>query len=201
MPTSYLLSLNKKAETEINEVASDLDKVGQSTFKLLKQIFKKFKSENVKIITNASQGWIPKSLQICKSYCYRIYQEIENLIFIEKKIEIIYARNYSLNKCYWKRVCFDKLLRCYFENNNHYNHFHVINVITIGDQWHDHKSIEETETYMIYNEEINHHQIKLFSEKPDCRYLSVEINYIISLLDLDILFVKQGATLEFDGYN
>ena len=236
MPTSYLLSFieyeieespnnenikkiktftisDNLSQAEITEFISALDKAGQSAFKLLSKIFSKFASENVKIVTNGVNGWLVESLKVAASFC-KIYLKIQNLIFIQYKTEIIYARNYNLNQCYWKTKCFDKLLWRYFnedEEGDKTTKLSNINIITIGDQWTDHESIGQSLTYYIYGELISHHQIKLF-ENPDCRYLCVELNYINSLLDQDILFKfhniinskldeKQGLVLEFDGYN
>ena len=239
MPTTYLLSFidyeieqsltnpsfkkiktftisNKCSQKEICQFINNLEKAGNSAYKLLLKIFNKFDNKNIKIITNGVNGWIVESLKVASSFC-KIYKKIQDLIFIKNKIEIIYARNENLNQMYWKTKCFDKLLWRYFsfdkENKNDSSSISNINIITIGDQWTDHSSINESLTYYIYGEFISHHQIKLF-ENPDCRYLCVELNYISDILNQELLFKfhsfikngkteqeQQGLVLEFDGYN
>ena len=50
----------------------------------------KFKSENVKIITNGAHGWVLESLAIAASFC-EIYTKIHGLIFTDKQIEIVHT--------------------------------------------------------------------------------------------------------------
>eukprot|EP01084_Bolivina_argentea_P035721 66194_1 len=217
MPTTYLLSnidynMNKKTKkitsftigsklnpTQRLQFISNLDKSGQSCFKLLTKIFTKFKAINIKIVTNGVQGWIPDSLYIAASFC-PIYTNILHLLG-QQQVAIIYARNQTVKRSEWKVKCFDQILWQYL-NGQQSNAKKSVNVVTVGDQWLDHQSIKRSLTHHCYGHCINHHQIKLFPN-PDCRYLCVELDYISTLLDLQLLFTfhSEGLLLEFDGYN
>eukprot|EP01084_Bolivina_argentea_P240626 404178_1 len=231
MPSSYLLSkieigvvdyeLNEKTnrikgfnyklneeltEREQQEFILNVQKTGQAAFALLTEVIATVKPTNIKIVTNSVKGWLHESLYICAGFCaifYKIKQMLDKY-----KIEIIYARNSGLNKAHWKTVCFNRLLCEYFSqtniisNNNNNEKRRHLNIISIGDQWTDHKTIEQTLCFRINNNSITHHQVKLLTN-PDCRYLAIELQYIVCLFDQKVLFSpqEQGLIFEFDGYN
>eukprot|EP00484_Ammonia_sp_Unknown_P016657 CAMPEP_0197040428 /NCGR_PEP_ID=MMETSP1384-20130603/17119_1 /TAXON_ID=29189 /ORGANISM="Ammonia sp." /LENGTH=379 /DNA_ID=CAMNT_0042471179 /DNA_START=206 /DNA_END=1345 /DNA_ORIENTATION=+ len=216
MATSYLLSFieyeveehpvtkKKKIKTftlseqctaeELKEFITNLDKAGNAAYRLLVKVLKKFKTENVKIITNGEHGWLPESLRVAGTFCH-IFKKIEYLLCTQFPIDIIYARNYNLKQSQWKTKCYDRLLWQYFAANDqsHSADMMNVNIVTIGDQWTDHHSITQSLTYSIYGEYIKHHQIKLF-ENPSCRYLCAELNYIASLFDEEVFFKFHAAT-------
>jgi len=176
------------------EFISNLEKTGKAAYDLLTKLCKKYKTTNIKIVTNAVHNWLTDSLIITGSFC-KIYQQVANLIS-NQRIEIVYARDDTLPVVHWKIKCFDQLLYSYLQNKNHTR----VNITTIGDQWHDHSSIQHTVCWQMYGKSITHHQVKLFSI-PDCRYLCVELKYISELLDGDALAKEKGIVLEFDGYH
>jgi len=198
--TKELRSFRIKDPSKSREVLSNLNAAGSAALDLLKKLysFDKVKRSNIKIVTNGAMGWLWNSLTITGTLC-PIYREIKQLL-LRQSTEIIYARNTSLNHNYWKLVSFDHILGHYLDRNR----CGRLNLITIGDQWTDHCSVELSAAFQRHHSAISHHQIKLF-EAADCRYLGVELKYITNLLDQPVLFEfvspkTDGVVLEFEGY-
>eukprot|EP01083_Nonionella_stella_P074674 202639_1 len=191
-------------DLEMAQFTYNLDKSGQAALTFLTKICSKFKATNIKIVTNSGRGWVRVSLSIASHFC-KTYEKIEQLLY-QSKIEIIYARDHYRNKDDWKTTCFDRLLRQHFNVSESEKALrNKLNIITIGDQWTDHHSVEQTFCFHVMSDWISHHQIKLFPN-PDCRYLGIELKYITGLLDEDLLFTfnsqhENGLVLEFDGYD
>lgn len=126
------------------------------------------------IVTNGEQKWFWSSLIIAGSLC-PIYRQIEQFLRAHRT-QIIFARNHNLQHNHWKMASFDCIL----------DHFLIqkqcdrVNVITVGDQWTDHCSIEMASTFRRHPNAVSHHQIK-FRAKADARYLAAELNYIAGL--------------------
>ena len=210
MPSSYICSMinyemddkaQKLKSLSINNVTgahdfpANLEKTGKTAYDLLCKICTKYEPSNIKIVTNCAQKWFNDSLIITGFFC-RNYQKIAGLLNA-KGIDVVFARDENLDSIHWKTKCFDRLLWPYFNGRKQPK----LNVTTIGDQWHDHVSIQQTFTYQLHGNYISHHQIKLY-ENPDCRYLCVEHKYISDLLDDEVLFEPgQGILLEFEGYD
>eukprot|EP01084_Bolivina_argentea_P101354 181739_1 len=210
MPSRYILSnihyrkdgktfSFKGDKTALKPFISNLEITGNATFQLLQKICKQFDPKNIKIVTNGMQGWLNDSLFIAGTFC-DIYIKIIEILNLHK-IEIIYARNGSLQWIYWKTKAMDLLLGRHFNKSNSLTD-PSLNIITVGDQWTDHNSVKLSVTYSMYSKSITHHQIKLY-EKADCRYLGVELKYITKILDEEICFnqnEQKDLVLEFDGY-
>jgi len=120
-------------------------------------------------------------------------------------IQIIFARDLKTKHAQWKINAFDQLMWPYFNDKSGVN----LNITSVGDQWHDHLSVDKTFTFKMYADCIRHHQIKLFPN-PDYRYLRVELEYILDMMDGDVLFKHDdrdengnptGIVLEFEGYH
>jgi len=197
----------RSTQQQANEFVTNMEKAGNAAFELLTNVIARFDIQNIKIVTNGVKGWLPESLFVARSFCPNsIYEKIDALLS-KHRIEIIYARNESVEATQWKTKKFDEILWQYFADEPNKD----VNVITIGDQWTDHNSIEQSLTYSVHEKRISHHQIKLFAA-PDCRYLCVVLQYISNLLvNEDVLFGKcdndktdeeqmQGILLEFEGY-
>ena len=218
-------------EQQILDFITNLEKAGNATFELLNSAISQFEAENIKIVTNGVEGWVcskfciifchafahdfaicdhqqlPESLFVAGTFCV-IYKKIDALIK-KQQIEILYARNSAIKQSLWKTKCFDEILWRYFVVGQQDKEKNV-NVITVGDQWTDHHSIEQCLTYYAFKTHVTHHQIKFFAA-PDCRYLCVELKYVCNLLmNEEVLFCKldndkpeekQGLVLEFDGYD
>ena len=102
-------------------------------------------------------------------------------------------------------MSFDLILQRFLDQKQ----YRKLNVITIGDQWTDHCSIEMTVTFQKHKRAISHHQIK-FYPAVDARYLAVELKYITDLFIVDqnrtalLQFANNdadGIIMEFDGYH
>eukprot|EP01084_Bolivina_argentea_P251802 422470_1 len=209
-PTTYLLSnmayttndrMDKIETFQIKpdkkkELIQNLETVGGAILKLLNKLFCHFKPSNIKLITNSANGWVLQSLSIAATVC-KIYNKIKNIL-IKNQTEVMYARNYSpgnLNAIYWKTKCFDLVLSQF---NLH--SCKPLNIITIGDQWSDHNSIEQSWRFCMYKENIFHHKIK-FMEAPNCKYLSMELIYIKNIIESYILcnLNNDDIMLEFEN--
>eukprot|EP01083_Nonionella_stella_P214207 771967_1 len=208
-PTTYLMSniefiindsTNKIEQFQIKsnakEVIKNLEKAGVAILELLNKLFLYFEPSNIKLITNSANGWVLQSLSIAATVC-KIYNKIKNIL-IKNQTEVMYARNYSpgnLNAIYWKTKCFDLVLSQF---NLH--SCKPLNIITIGDQWSDHNSIEQSWRFCMYKENIFHHKIK-FMEAPNCKYLSMELIYIKNIIESYILcnLNNDDIMLEFEN--
>jgi len=194
-------ALSARSEAERAQFVRDLDKAGQACLSLLRAVFAHFDRRNVFIVTNCQFMWVWHSLVMAGSFC-RVFRDIERLLSAQKT-EIIYARNLSLEQTYWKAVCFDQLLSRFTLRRGGCR----LNVVTMGDQWTDHRSLRQTLCFQAMGARISHHQLKLFVE-PDARYLAVELQYITALLAQNVLFrfanasnPKEQVLVEFEGYN
>jgi len=193
MPSTYITS-KRFSSTSTKESRAELRKAGQAALALLTSLYSKYPASNIIICTNAMFGWVPASLDIAAAAC-PIYKKISALLLIFRT-EIYYARDVRMAKHHWKTVVFDTLIRRFRARAGEAGN---INVITMGDQWTDHWSVEKSPAFCAA---VNHHHIKLFAE-PDPRYLSVELNYVTnSLVHKDVLLMANGPLLlEFEGYN
>ena len=192
-------ALSARSEAARAQFVRDLDKAGQACLSLLRAVFSKFAKEKVFIVTNCQFMWVWHSLQMAGSLC-AVFGDIERLLSAQRT-EIIYARDASTEQAFWKAVCFDQLLARFRRRRRR------LNVVTMGDQWTDHRSLRQTLCFQALGARISHHQVKLFAE-PDARYLSVELQYITALLAQDVLFrfanaanPKEQVLVEFEGYS
>ena len=204
VPSSCINKTNGK-DCELVIADSELQKAGRAAFNFLINIFSKFPVTNIKIVTNSAKGWVAASLAMLSELC-PIYKKIEELLK-SKEIEIIHARDDSVCHHYWKSECFNRLLwrlmRESGSNKTSTSKSDGISIITMGDQWTDHESVEQSLAFSLYGRGITHHQIKFFPD-PDPRYLSVELNYIAELIKEDVFSQfddAEGILLEFEGYD
>ena len=228
MPTTYLLShidfyvdrTTKKlmsfqfksgSKGKEDEIRSALKESGSAALRLLKSLYLYFvdsgSGRNLMIVTNGVEEWLWNSLIITGTLC-PIYRQIEQLLR-GQRTQIIYARNLNLSPNYWKMASFDYILDRFFQQTQ----WHKINVITIGDQWTDHCSIEMSPTFRRLNNDkircISHHAIKFFVA-ADAKYMASELNYIADLFVVDhnrnalLQFAANDGDeilMEFDGYH
>ena len=205
--TSFRLKSGSKGKEE--EIRRTLNESGSAALRMLKALYLYFvdsvSGRELLIVTNGVEEWLWNSLIITGTLC-PIYRQIEQLLH-GQKTQIIYARNLSLSSNYWKMARFDLILQRFLDQKQ----YRKLNVITIGDQWTDHCSIEMTNTFRRCNDpnarRISHHQIKLFPA-VDARYLAVELNYIADLFTAPNCALHQfaandddGILIEFDGYH
>ena len=224
MPTSYLLSnigftvdpttnrvtsiWRKSGSTKkTDEIRRTLKESGSAALRMLKVLYLHFadsaSGRNLLIVTNGQQEWLWNSLTITGTLC-PIYRQIEQLLR-GRNTEIIFARNLSLDPNYWKMMSFDHILDRFLVQMRS----HRLNVITIGDQWTDHCSIEMTPTFQRHRQRVSHHQIKLYPDS-DAHYMSVELDYVSGLFltdnSTDCILLQfavnddDGILIEFDGY-
>ena len=221
MPTTYLLSHidfevdqnTKRVKTfrfkpgsngKENEIRQTLKESGTAALRMLKALYLYFvdrsSGRNLLIVTNGVAHWLWNSLIIAGTLC-PIYRRIQQLLQ-GQNTQIIYARNHKLHPIYWKMMSFEVILGRFLKQKP----YRKLNVITIGDQWTDHCSIEMTSTYRYHPSTVSHHQIKLYPG-ADARYLAVELNYIADVLTHTVSrssllqFAAEGIVLEFDGYH
>jgi len=188
------------------EICRHLNESGSAALRMLKALYLHFVDDvngrRLLIVTNGKTEWLQNSLSIAGTLC-PVYRQIDELLY-RLNTEIVYARNHRLNPNHWKMACFDHILWRYMDQKR----CHRLNIITIGDQWTDHCSIECTTTFQRHLGAISHHQIKLFPA-ADARYLGVELNYIADVLssaDQCALYQfaeyqNDGIIIEFDGYH
>merc|ERR1712228_152620 len=176
------------------QFACNLENVGAVTLELLGKLISHFSSNNLKIVTNGARGWLAQSLLIASSVS-ESYKKIQALL-TKAKIEIIYARNPEIDSNFWKAVAYHSVLgRAQIDFTKKY-----VNVITIGDQWTDHASLQQLTLFDIFKSNIFHHQIKLY-DQADCNYLCVELKYIQNMIETHIVSnaCDEGIILEFEG--
>ena len=224
MPTTYLLShtdfevdhktkrvtsfrFKSNSKGKEHDIRRTLKESGSAALRMLKALYLYFvdgtAGRDLLIVTNGVEEWLWNSLIITGTLC-PIYRQIQQLLHAQKT-QIIYARNHNLHPIYWKMVSFDLILQRFLDQKQ----YRKLNVITIGDQWTDHCSIEMTVTFQKHNRAISHHQIK-FYPAVDARYLAVELKYIADLFIVDqnrtalLQFADDdtdGIIMEFDGYH
>lgn len=223
MPTTYLLShfdiyadsktnklkafgLKTGSKEKEDEIRRTLKESGSAALRMLKALYLYFvdnaSGRNLIIVTNGEKEWLWHSLTIAGALC-PIYRQIEQLLR-GQNTEIIYARIQCLNPNHWKMTSFDCILDRFIGQKR----CHKINVITIGDQWTDHCSIEMTSVFRRNQSAVSHHSIKLFPA-ADARYMAVELSYIADLFMVDhhrsglLRFAvdDDGIIMEFDGYH
>ena len=221
MPTSYLLSnieyevnrttkrvtsfrFKSSGKEKVDEFRRNLRESGSAALRLLRTLYLHFvdsaSGRNLLIVTNGVEEWLWNSLAITGTLC-PIYRQIEQFLH-DQSTQIIYARNLCLSHNYWKMASFDLILDRFLEQKR----CHRINVITIGDQWTDHCSIEMTSTFRRHRGSVSHHQIKLYPDS-DAHYMAVELNCIADLFIADDTILlhfamnhDDGILIEFDGY-
>eukprot|EP00483_Globobulimina_turgida_P006059 UN06069 len=179
------------AKNKEEEFVSNLQNVGHSALQLLNKLLFHFESSQIKIVTNSANGWVFDALSIAATFC-STYNKIKHLL-INNKIEIMYARKYDLQQCFWKIKCFNLLLSQFnLEERSNI-------IISIGDQWADHTSLRQCLLFCTFKKNIFHHQIK-FLEAPDCSYLCIELKYINDIIESYFLCNPNNddITLEFD---
>ena len=225
MPSTYLISnigfkadrttrkvtsvwLRAESKHKEMEIRQSLKESGTAVLGLLRNLYYYFKDSTagrtLLIVTNAEPDWLWNSLIIAGALS-PIYREIEKFLR-DHKTQIIYARNEKLKHPYWKLISFDKILTRNFEQRRCQN----INLITIGDQWSDHRYIEMTPTFGRHRHSVSHHQIKLFPESH-ARYIAFELNFIADLFishessPSNLLkfaaHVQDGIFIEFKGFS
>jgi len=204
--TNRMVQFAVKDGSKMKDIQRNLRATGTAALALLKKLHSILEGDDIKIVTNGVAGWLWNSLRIAGTLC-PIYRDVEAFL-LRERTEIIFARNQSpsLDHNYWKLMSFNQILWRHFGLSPAVGPLPPLNVVTIGDQWTDHCSIEQSLTFQSHRSAISHHQIKLF-EAADCRYLAVELKYIVGLLDQPVLFQFAGAAsktegivLEFDGY-
>ena len=222
MPTSYLKSnfdiyidrstkrvttfrLKKKSKSKEDEIRRTLKEAGSAAFRMLKAFYLYFvdntSGRNLYIVTNGAEHWLWNSLTVAGALC-SVYHETEQLLR-GQNTHIIYARKYCVNPNYWKMASFDHILNQYLEQKQ----CHKLNVITIGDQWTDHYSIEMTSTFRRHHRAISHHRFKLYPA-ADAHYMAAEMRYITKLIEsaqgrcllLKFASFTNALVIEFDGY-
>ena len=221
MPTSYLQShfdiyvdrctkqvkafrLKPESKSKEDEIRRTLKKAGSAALRMLRALYSYFVNSSsgrtLVIVTNGVADWLWDSLAITGTLC-PIYRQIEQLLR-GQSTQIIYARNMSFHPNYWKMASFDLILDRLLEQRR----CGRLNVITIGDQWTDHCSVEMAHTFKRNKGAVSHHQIKLFHE-ANAHYMAIELNYIADLFTSDdpILLTfaddaNDGILIEFDGY-
>ena len=195
MPSTYLMSnigykvdAQTKRVSEIwlkpgstgkeHEIRAALKESGTAALYLLRTLYLHFvdnaSGQKLLIVTNGEQKWFWTSLIIAGALC-PIYRQIE-LFLKAHRTEIIFARNPNLQHKYWKMVSFDWILH----QNLVEQQCDRVNVITVGDQWTDHCSIEMASTFRRHPNAVSHHQIK-FRSNVNARYIASELRYIASL--------------------
>ena len=195
MPSTYLMSnIGYKVDSETkrvskiwlkpggigkeHEIRAALKESGTAALYLLRTLYLYFVNNSsgreLMIVTNGEQKWFWSSLIIAGSLC-PIYRQIEQFLRAHRT-QIIFARNPNLQHNHWKMASFDSILD-HFLNQKQCDR---VNVITVGDQWTDHCSIEMASTFRRHPNAVSHHQIK-FRAKADARYLAAELNYIAGL--------------------
>ena len=223
MPSTYLISnigfkadrstrkvtsvwLKPESKDKEMEIRQSLKESGTAALGLLRNLYYYFVDSTAErsllIVTNAEPDWLWNSLIIAEALS-PIYGEIKKFLR-DHKTQIIYARNEQLEHRYWKLTTFDWILGRFFEQRRIQN----INVITIGDQWTDHRSIEMSPAFQRHRHSVSHHQIKLFPNS-DARYIAFELNFIADLFvshqssPSNLLKfatnVKDGIFIEFNG--
>ena len=223
MPSTYLISnIGFKADRSTRKVVSiwikpeckgkeqeirqSLKESGTAALALLRNLYYYFvdstAGRSLLIVTNAERDWLWNSLIIAGALS-PIYYEITKFLR-DHKTQIIYARNENLEHRYWKIASFDWILRRFLEQRR----IQRLNVITIGDQWTDHRSIEMSAVFGRHPHSVSHHQIKLFANS-DARYIAFELNYIADLfvshqsspcILSNFAFLGQnGIFIEFNG--
>ena len=199
MPTSYLLShidyevnrttkrvtsfrLKSDSKEKVDEIRRNLTESGTAALRMLRTLSLYFvdsaSGRNLLVVTNGAAEWLWNSLAITGTLC-PIYRQIEQFLH-DQSTQIIYARNLCLSHNYWKMASFDLILDRFLEQKR----CHRVNVITIGDQWTDHCSIEMTSTFRRHRGSVSHHQIKLYPDS-DAHYMADELNCISGLFVAD----------------
>ena len=203
--TQRLLSWKLKDGVDAESMRRALWSSGSAALRMLSALYC---SESVSVrrlsmvmVTNGVSEWLCSSLIIAGTLC-PIYRQIEQLLHVQSA-QIIYARNHCLNPNYWKLACFDQILCRELDRKR----CRRLNVITVGDQWTDHCSVELTATFRRRHSALSHHQIKLL-HRADARYLAVELHYVADVVaDAHSALFRfadnqhDGVLIEFEGYN
>jgi len=181
-------------DTLQRQFANNLENVGEATLDLVKKLIGHFGTDNLRIVTNGAHGWLAQSLLIASAVSDS-YKAVSTLIN-KAKIQIIYARNPEINFNFWKAIAYHAVLG---QAEIDFTKKHV-NIITIGDQWTDHHSIEQLTLYSVFKKNILHHQIKLY-DQADCDYLCEELNYAAKIIATHIVsnMCDEGIIVEFEG--
>jgi len=197
MPTTYLLSnieydadprtkrlksfrVKPGSEQKEEEIRRHLNESGQAALRMLSSLYLYFvdnsAERNLLIVTNGATEWMQYSLTIAGSLC-PVYRRIQQLLR-KQNTRTIFARNRRVHPQYWKMAAFDEILDQFLEQKR----CHRLNVVTIGDQWNDHHSIEMTPTFQRRQRAVSHHHIKL-EPAVDARYLAIELRGISALVE------------------
>jgi len=177
-----------------SQFAQNMENVGEVTLELLGKLIGHFSSSNLKIVTNGARGWLAQSLAIACSVS-ESYRKVKALL-AKAQIDIVYARNPEINSNFWKSVAYHSVLgRAKIDFTKPH-----VNIITIGDQWTDHVSLQQLTLFEVFKSNIFHHQIKLY-DQADCDYLCVELKYIGNMIETHIVSnaCDEGIILEFEG--
>ena len=95
MPTTLLLqSIDRATRTMSKLHISALENAGNMSFALSTRLISTFSAKHIKIVTKASNGWIPRSLSIAGIFC-ETFKRIETLLAVHR-IQVFYARNFSV---------------------------------------------------------------------------------------------------------
>merc|ERR1712228_651680 len=121
-------------------------------------------------------GWVENTLMIA-SKLSKSYKKISYLLDLDQNPSVIEVS--ARRKCYhpldWKVFAYDHHMF------NEMNLNKKMNVLTIGDQWNDHRSLWRTSAFQLHQRNISHLPIK-FDENPSCRRLAEELQFIAKTL-------------------
>lgn len=195
LPTSYLCSLidtedlvlQKEKETgkiekfwaksrKQEEIKANLERVGASACDLLDKLHANMPSSQIKIVTNASLKWVENTLKIASKYS-ESYKKMKDMLDPDQNPSSIKvsARPKGCDHYKWKVFAYDHHMF------NEMNLNKEMNVLTIGDQWDDHRSLWRTSAFQLHQRNISHLPIK-FDVNPSCRRLAHELQFLAKTL-------------------
>jgi len=151
-----------KSGHSMESICRKLALAGDAALRMLQTLYIMF-GRNIWIVTNAKEEWLWGSLDIAGALA-PVWREVAALV-TTFNIPIHYARANKLRKS----AVFHQILTSGFETTP--LDAGPLNVLTIGDQWHDH----------VLSDAVSHHRIKL-AGSPTALYLANELMAVSQLL-------------------